>query len=125
MFLAVGDVVDPALLELGAFGTLVFVFVLVIRWMLNQFQKSLQEISKTNANQTRELRRLTVVVVTMQQIMLRHDWSTVGKTIGHDDSERMETVERKYEEMHRLLEDQKSMMSVDRPTEAQGVMPHG
>jgi hypothetical protein len=102
--------IDPSITQLGGIGVLAVAFILIVRWMLTQFERSLQKISGTNVIQTNELRKHTSVLLTTQQIILQHDWTTTGITNGASEDERIRLIQRKQEGFERLLQEQQRIL---------------
>jgi hypothetical protein len=91
--------------ELGAVGVVGFLLILVVRYLLTSFSKSMNAMNdRINAN--------TTVVLNLQQLIIRHDAQVRGinPTTGPDLDERVAGAIRYFDEANRLLETQKEMI---------------
>ncbi len=104
-------------LELGAFGTLLTVFLWMVWWMIHRLTAALDRMPVAMEAIELEIRTVTMSVVTLQKQLLQHDSTVRGinPSVGGDREERLHQAEIIYQSMHLALDDMLRMLDKPRP----------
>jgi len=91
--------------QVGAWAIVGGSFVLIVRWLMNQFQRALEK-------NTSHLAVLSLLVVAQQQQHLAHDLTVSGLNphAGADIDERTNKAFMKYREIQKQFEDVKRLL---------------
>jgi len=84
------------LVEFGPWGVVSGAFLIILRWMMNQFVSRLDHIALTNQEQSRNVSRLTITMLKMQEMFLVQQLTWIGL---HPDEEPTSEQQRRVLEM--------------------------